>query len=146
MTKGIIIITIAAAVGLILGVWIGMGITESQIEEIYFESDDPMLLVEFSGWGENIDDSSEILFEYFVYNYGNLEAKNVEIKCDMMDADEIIIQKYIFNIGNIASNSYEYQQSETKKPDVYSQEHFGLCYVNSADGDYINLKNRLNDI
>ena len=126
---------------------IGMSITNNKIiyEEVEIEKQQPMLLAIFDSWGENIDDSSEAIFSYFVYNFGNVEIKNVMITCEITNIDDILQKKETFNIGNMASNSNEYQESYM---DYWSDsiEEFGICYLESADGDYINLKDRLNDI
>ncbi len=104
-----------------------------------------MILVEFDSWGENINDSSETIFSYFVFNFGNIEAKNVTIICEVSDINDNILKEQFFNIGNIASNSYEYQESYM---DYYgnSFEEFGICKLKSVNGEYINLVDRLNDI
>ncbi len=106
----------------------------------------PMLLVEFSGAYENIDDPSEIFFDYFIYNFGNTEAKNVSIICRVQDDNDVSIKDYKINIGNIASNSYEFQESifDYNGPSIL--ENYGTCYLESANGKYINLYERLDDI
>lgn len=124
---------------------VGMNITENTIvyEDVEVEKEQPMLLVTETQWQGNIDDDSEIFFDYFIYNFGNVEAKNITIRCEITNGNEDIIKKKIFKIGNIASNSYEYQQSTMKYSEAYLEDRFGGCYLESANGDYINLRDRL---
>ena len=134
-------------VGLMIGLFAGIIISNATAEEIVIEveKEQPMLLVMFDSWGENINDSSEVIFIYDILNFGNVEAKNVKIMCEITDMDDSILKQESFNIGNIASNSYEYQESYM----VYSgspSDYLGECFVESADGDYINLRNRLDDL
>ena len=49
----------------------------------------------------------------------------------------------IFNVGNAASNSYEWQTSIIRER--FPDNNNGICYLDSAAGDYINLEDRLND-
>ncbi len=112
--------------------------------EIQVEKEQPMILVFYNDGGQNIDDSSEMIFTYDVMNFGNIEAKNVNIVCQVLGPNDKIIKEEVFNIGNIASNSYEYQESYMKYT-TYGSE-FGICKLDSVDGDYINLYDRLNDL
>ena len=113
--------------------------------EFIVEKEQPMLLTQFIEWGESIEDSSTILFIYYIYNFGNIEAKNVKVKCVITDIDENILKQQSFNIGNIASNSYEYQESSIKYY-LNPTEHLAYCELESADGEYINLEERLAEI
>jgi len=114
-------------------------------EIIYEEKEQPMILVEFDSWGENINDSSEAIFGYFVFNFGNVEAKNVKAYCEITNTNDDLLKRQTFNIGNIASNSHEYQESIIKYQGN-SFEEYGICYLESVDGDYINLYERLDDV
>ena len=132
--------------GMLLGsIFIGIFLDKNMKPEeiiIYQEKEQPILLIEFINWGEYINDTSTRWFSYFIYNFGDIEVKNVKINCRIMDSDENIIKEEIFNIGNIASNSYELQESIMEYK-FYSDDKFGACYFESADGEYINLADRL---
>lgn len=117
----------------------------SSEEKIVYQEEQPMLLVMFDSWGENIDDSSEAIFNYFIYNFGNVEAKNVSVKCKISNKNEEILKEEIFNIGNIASSSYEYQESYMKYSSNVLEE-YGLCVLVSSDENYINLIDKLEDL
>ncbi len=124
---------------------VGMNITENTISYEEVEKEQPMLMVMFDSWAENLDDSSESIFFYNILNFGNREAKNVVVRCEVSDIDGNFLREEFFNIGNVASNSYEYQESVMKYSGNTLQE-YGICYMDSADGDYINLYDRLLDL
>jgi len=105
----------------------------------------PMILVEFIEWGEDATSPNNYLFDYWVYNFGDVEAKNVTILCQIQDEYENLIVEKEFNIGNIASNSVEFQESEFKANINENQEVYGLCELKSVSGEYINLLDRLNE-
>jgi len=138
-------------IGFILGGFIFGIILEKQqepiVEIVEIEKEQPMILVYFDSWGENINDSEELIFSYFVYNFGNTEAKNITILCELsLDLEqEYIVWEENYTIGNLASNSGKYYESYMK---YYSDrdEYYGSCKLISADGDYINLRDRLSDI
>lgn len=136
-------------IGVIIGAALYQILEEPKIiyedKIIYQEKEQPMLLLEFDGWGENINDSSEIIFRYFIYNFGDVEAKNVKVICEISDVNDNIIKTAFFNIGNIASNSHEYQESYLN---YYgnSMEKWAICDLENTDGDYINLLDKLSDI
>jgi len=131
--------------GIVVGVLSCWGYYVVNSSEFIVEKEQPMLLTQFIEWGESIEDSSTILFIYYIYNFGNIEAKNVKVKCVITDIDENILKQQSFNIGNIASNSYEYQESSIKYY-LNPTEHLAYCELESADGEYINLEERLAEI
>lgn len=141
----VIFITLAMFIGCMMGCAVTEQLMTLKIQKAYSEKEQPMLMLEFYEWGENIYDESERLFQYFIYNYGNTEAKNVKINCKIFDIDKNIIKEEIFNIGNIASNSYEFQESVMINSDDFFNS-LGMCYIESVNGDYINLLDRLDDI
>ena len=134
---------IGVVIGILLGGAIIQRYAEPEIKEVFIENNQPMLLVDFDSWGENIEDSFELVFSYFIINFGNTEAKNIKIRCEITDINDNIIKKDFFNIGNIASNSYEWQTSSIKGK--FQDNYMGMCYLDSADGDYINLFERLDE-
>ena len=75
-----------------------------------------------NSWGENLYDSSEYLLTVDVYNFGEVEAKNVELICDIYVGDEegytvseTPVTTVTKRIGNVASTSYKYAELETDK-------------------------------
>lgn len=96
------------------------------------EEDQAMVLNYPDSWGENIEDESEILFGNYIYNFGDIEAKNVILECNISNTNEDIEFSERKNIGNIASNSYTYKELSFKYSirDEYS---VGGCRVVDCD-------------
>ena len=92
-------------------------------------------------WGENIYDPDEILFGIYIYNYGNVEAKNVEVECRVWESDEegyvedydrvILIASKM--VGSIASTSYEYKEITAKSTGLNPENHIAMCHITSCD-------------
>ncbi len=85
-------------------------------------------------WFANEDDPTELVFDYSIYNYGDIEAKNIEVRCSLYDEDGTrVIANVLDNYGNLASKSYEFGEvvtdDVTNSFDYYS----ALCYVESCD-------------
>ena len=94
-----------------------------------------------NSWGENLYDSSEYLLGVDVYNFGEVEAKNVELICEIYVGDE---EGYVVSetpvttitkrIGNVASTSYKYAELEseknTQKEGLYPR---AVCSVNYCE-------------
>jgi len=107
------------------------------------EVEKPMLLLIFESWGDVEDSPNEIAFSNWIYNFGDIEAKNVSIQCETENRDGRVISSEKFNIGNIASNGYEYQSSYTMHYS-YNDDLLGGCYLESKD-NYINLMDKVNE-
>ena len=76
-------------------------------------------------------------FDYHVYNYGNIEAKNVIVTCKLKNAETGITEVNIdHKVGNVASNSYLFQEFTPTKPVSYQggdNLYTSYCYVKSCD-------------
>lgn len=75
-----------------------------------------------NSWGENIYDSSEYILSVDVFNFGEVEAKNVELICEITVGDkegyevsDVPVSTITKRIGNIASTSYKYAELELEK-------------------------------
>jgi len=136
---------------LIIGI-LGMGIYISYlqanpiIEEKLIEDNSAMLNVEVYDWAYNLDDPTEMFFDYYVYNYGNTEAKNINVECKLVDATDTnykIVKTAVGNFGNLASNSRDFDEivtdmiTDNTDERVYS----AYCYVKSCDNCKILHKN-----
>jgi len=117
-------------------------------EIIYQEKEQPMLMIKFNEWYGLEGDISKSVLSYFIYNFGNVESKNVTVRCEVSNLyTENIIKREIFSVGNIASNGYEFMESIMDYTIDYNVDNVGAtCYIESANGEYINLYERLNDI
>ena len=92
-----------------------------------------LLDIELVRWGENLYNDNEVLFNYYVYNYGYKEAKNVYVKCTVLNngTNKKSITEYVGNIASTSSTfketKLEYLQSESKEGDT------GVCHVASCN-------------
>ena len=116
-------------------------------EIIEVGKEQPMLLLLHDSWGENIDDSEELIFRHYIYNFGDIEAKNIIITCQLslgLGEGDIVWEEH-YSIGNLASNSYKYYESYMK---YYSNsdDYYGTCKIISTDGNYINLYDKIPDL
>lgn len=97
-----------------------------------------MLLSMFDSWGENIDNPSEILFDNYIYNFGDVEAKNIVLVCNVTNSNGDTEFTESKNIGNVASNSYVYKEVAFKYK-VRDEDSNGVCYIKSCDNCVILL-------
>ena len=89
----------------------------------------------FGEWGENELNNNELLFYTIVYNYGNVEAKNVVVTCTVDDAQGKRIYTKKKSIGNIASLSENIKEIVLSKGsiNIYDDEVRGGCHVSACD-------------
>ncbi|MCK5043720.1 hypothetical protein KAR52_01840 [Candidatus Pacearchaeota archaeon] len=93
-----------------------------------------LLDAEIYDWAVNEDNPTELFFTYFVYNYGNVEAKNVKIKCTLYDEDGTgVMTSVVDNFGNLASKSYKLGEAVTKDVTNSFDYYTSLCHVESCD-------------
>jgi len=135
---------------LILGI-LGMGyyisfynpIPKTIIEEC---KNPPMINSYFDSWGENINNEEESIFNYWIYNYGDREVKNITIRCKTWDSNDNLILSETDFYGNIASNTIDYGESIFNTPKIKDNEFIvplgeygeileetGICYIESCD-------------
>jgi len=72
-----------------------------------------------NSWGEDYYDNSKNLFTVEIYNFGEVEAKNVEVVCEVTVGDEdgyevsdVPVSTVTKRIGNIASASSKFVDLE----------------------------------
>lgn len=98
------------------------------------QGDIALLHAENTGIYQNIDNPNEMFFDYYIYNFGNAEAKNVVITCKLFDEEYNRIKSADQDYGNIASNSYEFEELISPiVPDFLGNEYYSICYVKSCD-------------
>jgi len=102
------------------------------------ESEEKALLTTNTlGGAINKYNEEEWFYQFIVINYGNKEAKNVEVKCVIYDSNENEHNVISKNIGNIASLSTKYGEIMTKIQNVDSidekEEVILLCLVVACD-------------
>lgn len=106
-----------------------------EIEVIREVEPKALLDVKIYQWAENLHDSSEMFFDYWIYNYGDAEAKNVKVRCNLFEADgETVRTTVLHSYGNLASRSGELGEVTTNMPQIMVGEEFiALCHVESCD-------------
>jgi len=124
-----------AIILLIIGV-VAMGSYYHFYPNTIIEKQEPksILDIKFLGWYENEYNSNEMFFDYYLINYGDVEGKNIKVKCNVDDLNDNNLFSEIFYFGNIASNSYVYKESITKNIETNNnQEYYSYCFVESCD-------------
>jgi len=116
-------------------------------QELEVEEEKALLDVQMYQWAKNLYDSSEMFFEYWVYNYGNAEARNIKVRCDLIEEDlETRRVSVLDYYGNLASSSAGFGEITTDMPPISAGEEFiGLCHVESCDNCEI-LYKRIPDL
>lgn len=107
-----------------------------QCETCLERMDDKAILdVEMYDWGENLYDDSELLFNYWITNYGDVEAKNVNVMCKLSNVEHGVVFSGLDNYGNLASRSSEFGEFTPKDTSTTNQydEYSAYCYVESCD-------------
>ncbi len=107
-----------------------------QCETCLERMDDKAILdVEMYDWGENLYDDSELLFDYWITNYGDIEAKNVNVRCKLSNVEQGVVFSALDNYGNLASRSSEFGEFTSKDTSTTNQydEYSAYCYVESCD-------------
>ncbi len=132
----------------LIGVGVGFFLSEIIMNEevIEVEEEIPMLLAEGIEFYGNLDDESETIFYYFIYNFGDIEAKNVSVICNIKNPSGVVIKSEIFNIGNVASNSYQWEELIMKHFLRYDIDETGECMIEYADGKYLNLLDKISGL
>lgn len=132
---------IIAIVGLIIGI-VALGsyyhfnpntIEVEKVIEVNPEVDLAILDADIYGFYEDIYDSSTMFYDYTIYNYGNGEAKNIEVTCKSWDENGIFKFSLIDNYGNLASKSYEFGEVTGNNKAIYGKDYISGCYIESCD-------------
>jgi len=91
-------------------------------------------------WGENLADPDELIFQFYVNNFGYSEARNVEVTCEVYELDEEGYHLYESpdlvakeNVGNIASISSVYKEIYVKPPFFIGENYSSICYPTDCE-------------
>ncbi len=92
-----------------------------------------MLDVEIYDWAINLYNEDEMFFEYWITNYGDSEAKDIKVRCILIDESMNLITSVIDSYGNIASQSTEMGDVLIDTP-IIDEEimYVAQCYVQSC--------------
>ena len=129
-----LIAVIFLAIGFFIGVGVFMLYDFYEEEPIEVEEPQSLLNSFFDSWGQNIDNNDEILFDYWVENYGDKEATNVGVTCKVWDSNYNLLYQTEENIGNIASYSSNFEEV-VRKNVPFAMTNIATCYVSSCDGN-----------
>ena len=99
--------------------------------------DKPLLTYMLDSWGVNYYNNKELLFSGWVYNYGNTEAKDVEITC-YINKDKVTLDSKTENIGNVASNSWIYKEIKMDRK-ITDMNTTGVCFYTKSSNEGVNL-------
>ena len=79
-------------------------------------------------------DTTEMFFSYWIYNYGDTEAKDIKVNCKLLDGNYSVLKTVSDDYRNLASNSIEFREVTFKKPNDLNEDTLttGMCYVLSC--------------
>lgn len=96
----------------------------------------PLLGTYPPSWNEN---SSGFIFGYYVVNYGNVEAKNVQVSCNIYNSSNgsRTIHSYYDYAGNISARSDVYRESIFPVYEGYNRSQSGgaACIVTGCSNN-----------
>ncbi len=112
----------------------------------YFSSNNSKALldVKLYGWAVNEENNSQMYFGYEICNYGDEEARNVNIKCVIKDELVGEISSSIQEVGNIASETSSYKEFysfDNSLETEITENSTAVCYVDSCENCEILYKN-----
>lgn len=117
---------------------IGLGIYEYNSKEISCpekecpkEEEKALVYTHFSDWGGELGNPNGYIFQYSVYNFGDVEAKDIIVKCIILDQDDNIVKTTTKNFGNLASNSGQYDEMY-EDLSVNTIDYGGYCITKSC--------------
>ncbi len=103
-------------------------------EVIKQEEPSSLIYTDFISWSPELGNNNNKIFEYFVYNFGEIEAKDIIVQCVVTDQNDNIVKRVTKNFGNLASKSsgdgemYEYISDS-------DSDHFAYCLTKSCSGN-----------
>ena len=129
----IISIILLIAVIIFAGLYFTKPTNNSEIQncpEIKCDLEDIGLLdISTSTWAINEDNTSELFFDYWIENYGDSEAKDIKVRCDLYNDEDEKVLTVLDNFGNLASLSEGFGEvgvlDTTNDYDYY----YDICYV-----------------
>ena len=103
---------------------------------------------EIYDWGYNELDTSQLLFNYWIYNYGDVEAKNLKVRCKLFDENNNVASTSLDSFGNLASRSGQFGEFTPQKPSTVkmTEAYTPVCYVESCDNNCDILVKRIPEI
>lgn len=82
----------------------------------------------------NENDEDEILIDYWVTNYGGVEAKNLMVDCFLLDDNYEVVVGGNESIGNVTSQSVEMKEMVMEVGSLDPEGYYShMCFVSSCD-------------
>ena len=107
-------------------------VNDTNIEER--EKEIALIDVQPYDWAINIDNPSKIWFDYNIFNYGDVEAKDIYVICKLFDEHDEVRVSAKDNFGNLASNSWGTGVIETDNFPSDEGEMFSVvCYAERCE-------------
>ena len=113
-----------------------LGIQVQSLNEKIIMAEEPKAILNTYTLGlyEDIDDASQMFFDYRIDNFGDVEAKNVKVRCKVFDKNDITISSVLDNAGSVSSNSIEVFEVVTDNLDDSLWEDGTYdCYIESCN-------------
>ncbi len=103
-------------------------------QEFGKQQNKPLLDVKMYNWGFDKDDPTKLLFDFWIVNYGNQEARDVKVNCKLFDGTGNPVFSASENYGNVASLDYELKEFLPPKPSILdlSIPYSPACFVESC--------------
>jgi len=103
-------------------------------QEFEKQQSKPLLDVKMYDWGFDKADPTKLLFDFWIVNYGNQEAKAVKVNCKLFDAAGNPQFSASENYGNVASLDYELKEFLPSKSATLDLRvaYSPICYVESC--------------
>jgi len=99
----------------------------------------PILDARIYDWKINLYDNSEVFFDYWLYNYGEVEAKGVKVICGLYDENYNLLGTATDYVGNVASQSVSFEEATMRTPIGFGVGDISnaICLVKSSDNGEI---------
>jgi hypothetical protein len=137
-SNNIFIILLVSA--LILSIFIIVEYYENHQKIITIEnnitSSKPEILFQFVDWAKNTFNSEQYIFRGYIYNFGDIQANNIIIKCAVYSSTNEKLISVENNIGNIASTSYKYIETLMDANYPNNLNLTGYCYIIYSDNAF----------
>ncbi len=109
------------------------------------EEPNALIYTDFTSWAPELGNNNNKIFNYFVYNFGDVEAKDVIVQCVVLDDNDNVVRRVTKDLGNLASGSYEAgEMYEYISEDASG--YFGYCLTKSCSNNCEILDHKIQDI
>lgn len=117
-------------------------ITVEVLVEPPVEKPKAMVYTHFTSWAEEEGNENGYIFSYFVYNFGDAEAKDVVVQCTTFDQNGNLVKRTTKPLGNLASHSEEYDELY-EDFFVDTTDYIGYCVTKSCGENCEVLEERI---